>query len=254
MSLPGKKLSDVPSENRLLITVTTQSEVIDSLRQRQRISWIDHATDKIGNFINSFNIKFRARNNNDAVLVFDYELDGIDFAGDRWEIGFIYAQHPLNKNFYINYDNFEDELLRERCNEVVRLLLSLGAKQIEISTSESESTRSAWIMNVIEPVASTFGFEGVETSVSRNTLHIGVKGPGHSEPFVPIDLQWLPYEPTWQSIIEARTKFHVQEFEVNVGRLDQSLHAAGYSLNSTALDLSEAKRTVNMRLFCTFSS
>lgn len=130
-----------------------------------------------------------------------------------------YKLHPLAKdkpeakgNIYIPEDNFSSVLLDEREAELIRLLVQLGATKIEIMKTRKES----W-GNDIQAVVNG-GVKGLGEAKANirnsdsNNLHSDnvrtykLKGKlwRDTDRIDTKDYSWLPYETSWQSLINAR--------------------------------------------------
>lgn len=142
-----------------------------------------------------------------SVSVQDYE-----FPPGHPMPGRFYRVHPLQpKNRkYIPLENFDSLLFAERENELIRLLVDLGATKISIQEVSSGKTEGS-----IKSGASLQGAGGIQGNVTgkneqSNTESriIRLRGkPWVSDmSFNEKEYSWLPYEPAWESLVHARLK------------------------------------------------
>lgn len=130
-----------------------------------------------------------------------------------------YKLHPLatfdidgKKDLYIPEENYATVLLEERESELLRLLVDLGAKRIEVRKKEQQKNEGQLAVNVSGEIT---GLSSVNTDVKHhstaeevndNVRLFELKGKPWKQGDK-IDRQlysWLGYEASWQSLILAR--------------------------------------------------
>ncbi len=125
-------------------------------------------------------------------------------------LGRFYRVHPLKSKsrYYIPIEVFDSLLYSERENELIRILVDLGATKIsiqEISTGTNEGTTKAGVKitgagGISSDVA---GKTERSNTASRVTLLRGKNWTPNME-FDRTKYSWLPYEPAWEAIVHAR--------------------------------------------------
>jgi hypothetical protein len=126
--------------------------------------------------------------------------------------GRFYRIHPLqSKNRkYIPLENFDSLLFAERENELIRLLVDLGATKISI-----QEVSSGQIEGSIKSGASLQGAGGIQGNITGKNEQSNTESrvillrgkPWASDmSFNEKDYSWLPYEPAWESLVHARLK------------------------------------------------
>ncbi|MGL4501003.1 MAG: hypothetical protein ACRCU2_18180 [Planktothrix sp.] len=124
----------------------------------------------------------------------------------------LYRQHPLpdKKNYYMPYEDYYKTLLEEKEVELMNILHDLGVKKIEI-----HEEKNALNTTVFEAEVKITNAAGTEATISKenessqlNKLESTYIGkPWHSnlkDEFNASKYRWLPYEPTWESIVHGR--------------------------------------------------
>jgi hypothetical protein len=144
---------------------------------------------------------------------------GFQFAPGHPRIGVQYRMHPLAeipesglKNLYIPEDSFNQTLLDERESELLKLLVELGATRITISERVVRANASS-----LEAEASTSSVTTGDTGASvklnekqtddqLGSRHFELVGkPSTSDHRIDeTAFTWLPYEPSWKSLVRAR--------------------------------------------------
>lgn len=134
----------------------------------------------------------------------------------------VYVGHPIDPVMYIPMAHFHTFLFEHKVAEALRLLRSLGADSVEVVRVEG------WDRSVgIELSAPLPGAEQVQVGASAGFE----RGHGQSvmakmrleptaKPGVPNDLVWLPNEPLWQEVVDARLTSGLRSFVLDVRSFD----------------------------------
>ncbi|CCH89529.1 protein of unknown function [Modestobacter italicus] len=152
-------------------------------------------------------------------------------------VGDVYARHPLRRRDYMPYAGFHRLVLNEKSIEATRYLLSLGARDVEITWRESigkaaKAEGGIGLPNV-EDVSLTMGL-GRDDS---GKLAIRIAGAGKAKPLLD-DLIWPDRDPMFKLMRTAADagaeQFHFgikteQSTSVNAGAALQ-LQDLGFSL------------------------
>lgn len=117
-------------------------------------------------------------------------------------VGDVYARHPLRRRDYAPYAAFHRLLLSERAIEAARYLLSLGARDVEITWTQSNGKAGKADASIplptVDDVSLRMGF-GRDDS---GKLAIRITGAGKAKPEVP-DLIWPGHDPMFKLVNTA---------------------------------------------------
>ncbi|MGY1618176.1 hypothetical protein ACI797_15665 [Geodermatophilus sp. SYSU D00691] len=112
-------------------------------------------------------------------------------------IGHVYARHPVRRRDYVPYAGFHRLVLNEKSIETARYLLSLGARDIEITWRESigkpAKAEGGIRLPNAEDLSLTMGFGRDDTG----KLAIRITGAGKARPVLD-DLTWPDRDPTFK--------------------------------------------------------
>lgn len=129
--------------------------------------------------------------------------------------GNLYIVHPLVHNKYIPFCNYQMALLEEKLREFVKLVQSLGATQVSISsgnscsdTKASNTVRDVLLGGGWGPFSANANYTSEKQSqtlemISRH-MELNQKFVPKGKPYVPDGLIWYQNEPSWQSIVSQR--------------------------------------------------
>ncbi len=129
-------------------------------------------------------------------------------------VGHVYARHPLRRRDYVSYAGFHRFLLNEKSVEAARYLLSLGARDIEITWRESIGKAAKAEGGIGLPdaqdVSLTMGFGRDDTG----KLAIRITGAGKARPVVD-DLIWPDRDPMFK-LMRTSAAAGAEEFHVGI--------------------------------------
>lgn len=112
-------------------------------------------------------------------------------------VGQVYGRHPLRRRDYLPYANYHRLVLHEKSIEAARYLLSLGARDVEITCQQSARSAAKGEAGVkapsVEDVSLTMGF-GRD---NNGQLAIRITGAGKRRR-VPEDLIWPGRDPMFK--------------------------------------------------------
>ncbi|MDN8552564.1 hypothetical protein QZP89_12145 [Citrobacter werkmanii] len=135
------------------------------------------------------------------------------------QINQAYIRHPLSedndskKDLYILSDSLDDILLQEREAEMIRVFVSLGATKIEFR----KENKSNLLSDAKVEIDTALPVSSAETSMKLNSATTDI---GSAKRVITLAgcewkkgreldrsaFSWLPYEPSWESIVFAREK------------------------------------------------
>ena len=137
------------------------------------------------------------------------ELERLRVLGDgSFLTNVVYAMHPQAPGAYLRLAHFHRYLLDDKRAEFERLAASLGAREIrmiERATTASAGAGGATIGVPTEAGVVDVGASGGRRSASDERFSLEASfDPPRGAPVVPAGLRWLPTEPQWQAMVDAR--------------------------------------------------
>ncbi len=140
---------------------------------------------------------------------------GIQFPMNHPKINEVYICHPINKNSYLPIKEFEKELFTDRLHELMLLLGSLGAKNIDISSQKRNSNAENQKNNMQANASLDIKINSAKVDYEKNSNRdssleneLNVKfhqtlNPKKA-PFVPNNLVWYHSNLGWQRLANQR--------------------------------------------------
>lgn len=158
-----------------------------------------------------------------SLLEIDHTLAAtLQFPIGHPRLDVVYAGHPADWRIYVPMADFHRFLFEHKVAEAQRLLRSLGATSITVEHIEGWDQSVGISANVGVPSAESTGITasggrllGHERSVMA-TMDLDPTEP----PSVPDNLVWMPHEPLWQEIAEARIRSGLKSFTLDVRSTD----------------------------------
>jgi hypothetical protein len=134
----------------------------------------------------------------------------------------VYVGHPIDPVMYMPIAQFHTFLFQHKVAEALRLIRSLGADSVDVIRMEG------WDLGVgIDLAMPLPGAEQVEVGAKAglkrgqgDSVMISMRLKPSGEPSVPDNLVWLPHEPFWQEVVDARLTSGLLSFDVDVRSLD----------------------------------
>ena len=130
------------------------------------------------------------------------ERDLLFFPNGGPSVGQVYGRHPLRRRDYLPYASYHQLVLHEKSIEAARYLLSLGARDVEItchqSTGKEEKAEAGVVAPSVDDVSLTMGFGRDDTG----KLAIRITGAGKRRQ-VPDDLLWPSQDPMFKLARDA---------------------------------------------------
>lgn len=168
----------------------------------------------------------------------------------------VYVAHPHDPTSYVQLAHFHRYLLDEKRAEFERIAVALGAKEIRMVENDS-ANRSAKVEGAIaapiQGVEVEVGARARRQSSEETSFQLTASYDEPSGmPYLPENLRWLPSEPQWQSMVEARvgsttvrrrriTFRYSSDYSVNAG-LVAKVQGLGFSAGGSF----EAMRSVEV--------
>lgn len=131
----------------------------------------------------------------------------------------LYAAHPSIPDSYLPVSEFHRLTFEDKFTEALRILMYLGASEIDVKHERGWGRDFAAEIDAGIPGASGDASVEVDSDSNREALY-HAELAGHDEPELPDDLVWLPYESTWQALVEGRMEFELEEFSLTLQYTD----------------------------------
>jgi hypothetical protein len=155
--------------------------------------------------------------------------------------GVLYAGHPSTPRRYLPISKFHQLTFEDKFAEALRILMHLGAHEIDVKHERGWDRGFASEIDAgIPPKSGDVSLEGDLESEKEAVYHAELAG--HENPVLPDDLVWLPHEPTWQTVVEGRKNFGLEEFSLTLqytddydidAKLAADAENAGFSLSGS---------------------
>jgi len=134
----------------------------------------------------------------------------------------IYVGHPTQWQIYYPIADFHRRIFEQKFTEAIKLLMGLGAIEIEVERIEGYSKDFASTLNI--PFLTQAPFEaGLKATYHKNkkrqALFRATLTP-REEIIIPDNLFWFKHEPAWQQIAEGRKKYGLKEFTLSLNYED----------------------------------
>ena len=133
-----------------------------------------------------------------------------------------YIVHPVEPRVYIPVADFHRYLFEHKVAEALRTIRSLGAVTIEVSRIEGWDQSVGVNLGTAVPAAAPVNADVSVTHEHRkghlvlSTMRLTPTSP----PALPENLVWLPHEPLWQEIAQARLESGLDSFTLDVRTAD----------------------------------
>jgi len=133
-----------------------------------------------------------------------------------------YIGHPVEPKVYIPVADFHRFLFEHKVAEALRTIRSLGAVTIEVSRVEGWDQSVGVNLAAAVPAATPVDV-GASATRERRKGHLvlsTMRLTPTSPPALPGNLVWLPHEPLWQEIAQARLESGLDSFVLDVRTSD----------------------------------
>lgn len=169
----------------------------------------------------------------------------LKFALNHPQEGCVYVQHPLAKNQYIAIDEFTTKILEDQYDEMIRILLALGATRIECTLENADENEDE--SSKAKDRSARAGVEKFGASVSGSASHSTQRMRTRTEsvvkklsaqidrackepPHLPSNTLFLKYESRWQTLAEDALKGQLRHVELSLSCKQE------YSLSDNEID------------------
>jgi len=174
------------------------------------------------------------------------DIDTLRGSGWKFEIShpqleMFYICHPLRQNKYFSLDDFHDKVFGDKQSELVYLLQSIGADSIQVEAVKDtvENNSSSNIRTSGMEDETLVGISADHSDEQKTDQHRQFRQSGKwdielqriKSPYIPNDLVWYNYEPTWQRIAQSALNGNYkkvtlelryqEDFSINAKRIKQ---------------------------------
>jgi len=148
----------------------------------------------------------------------------LTFDEGPFEIGEVYAAHPMVHGRYLPHRSYPRIILQERARETETFLLSCGASRIEMTVEHGEDLSFSAGAGYTEPRGAVSGKLRAKRkeNAKRRTV---IQAPGRPAPdsLVPSAWTWFEAEPEWQEIHRRRSNSGITGYELTTEITDDRL-------------------------------
>lgn len=149
----------------------------------------------------------------------------------------LYIGHPYNPSIYVPYNEHEEIFLKDKIDELCRVLQCLGAEEISITsvsglTLEEINEQSLSTKGNADIKAASSNVQQDLSKSSSNKLSFGRKISQKQKfnptrkPYIPDDnLIWYPHEVQWQRLASQRLDGNILEHHLTLSTKDTSFVA-----------------------------
>ena len=139
----------------------------------------------------------------------------------------LYVASPVKKGYYVPYCDAEETFFHEKVDDFIRLSQCLGAMEITFRSlkgqSISESFLSSGNYNAGGSIKSYSVSGGYSQKISGNGSYDSSKSVELSRkydpikyPYCPDDIEWLRFDPSWQSFVKQRLEGNTLEASMRI--------------------------------------
>jgi hypothetical protein len=168
-----------------------------------------YKNNKVKRFIDENNVK--------AILI--NESNSLEFPLGHPKKGVIYCIHPILPKAYYPLEDFHKLTFEHKFQEIIKILVSLGAKEIEVECKKGWGRDFSAKLGGIIPVEGTkveVGISGGKISNEKQYSLYRATFAGNKSPVLPVGLAWYSHEPSWQQIVNSRLNYQLIDFSLTL--------------------------------------
>jgi hypothetical protein len=136
----------------------------------------------------------------------------LEFPLDHPHNRVLYVRHPVKPRSYLPAAWFRRRVFEHKFFEAVRLLMAMGAKELDVRLVYGWGKEFAAGLDVPSGVRP----EAKGKSKEETRLLFTGKLAGAEIPYLPPDLLWYHSEPSWMAIAEGRVRFGLKQFSMYI--------------------------------------
>ena len=139
----------------------------------------------------------------------------------------LYVASPVKKGYYVPYCDAEETFFHEKVDDFIRLSQCLGAMEITFRSLKGQSIAESFLSsgnyNVGGSIKSNSVSGGYSQKISGNGSYDSSKSVELSRkydpikyPYCPDDIEWLRFDPSWQSFVKQRLEGNTLEASMRI--------------------------------------
>lgn len=141
----------------------------------------------------------------------------------------VYVGHPADPGVYVPMADFHRFLFEHKMAEALRLVRSLGAREIEIEHITGWRNRDEVGIGLSLPIVDTVDakLEAARSAAQGRRILSRMSLQPTLDAYVPDGLVWYDHEPLWKEVAQARVEGGLQSFQLDVTYADDFGVTAG---------------------------
>jgi hypothetical protein len=147
------------------------------------------------------------------------DVVGLEFPPGHPRLGGVYVAHPTRTGTYFPVSDFHRLNFENKVNEAIQLLMALGASEINVSHVRGWGRDFSTSLFTEVTDASISASTGVKNAATASVL-FSANLVGSESAFLPPNLAWYNYEPTWQSVANGRIYHGLKNFSLTISYND----------------------------------
>ena len=139
----------------------------------------------------------------------------------------LYVASPVKKGYYVPYCDAEETFFHEKVDDFIRLSQCLGAMEITFRSLKGQSIAESFLSsgnyNLGGSMKSNSVSGGYSQKISGNGSYDSSKSVELSRkydpikyPYCPDDIEWLRFDPSWQSFVKQRLEGNTLEASMRI--------------------------------------
>ena len=139
----------------------------------------------------------------------------------------LYVANPVKKGYYVPYCDAEETFFHEKVDDFIRLSQCLGAMEITFRSLKGQSIAESFLSsgnyNVGGSINSNSVSGGYSQKISGNgscdsskSVELSRKYDPIKYPYCPDDIEWLRFDPSWQSFVKQRLEGNTLEASMRI--------------------------------------
>ena len=139
----------------------------------------------------------------------------------------LYVASPVKKGYYVPYCDAEETFFHEKVDDFIRLSQCLGAMEIAFRSLKGQSIAESFLSsgnyNAGGSIKSNSVSGGYSQKISGNGSYDSSKSVELSRkydpikyPYCPDDIEWLRFDPSWQSFVKQRLEGNTLEASMRI--------------------------------------
>ena len=139
----------------------------------------------------------------------------------------LYVASPVKKGYYVPYCDAEETFFHEKVDDFIRLSQCLGALEITFRSLKGQSIAESFLSsgnyNAGGSIKSNSVSGGYSQKISGNGSYDSSKSVELSRkydpikyPYCPDDIEWLRFDPSWQSFVKQRLEGNALEASMRI--------------------------------------